>query len=212
MLAVIAQLDRLNVLLFHVEQSIMDAWEYRVSVRGGPPGDRVQCAQDHVFLPVPSYSGPLSVEWRWRGDEEWTAAVPHCFGEATAEFAVRVEAEFDPSRYDHVTVCGVVRGHPSAWKLQMPPWKVGLNGPEVLKVAGVSCCAGLGQVLRGEGEFQCAGSGLQVMNAGPSQAALLPVADAVPAAMPFQAPFFVTTGRLSADEIETLRREVACLG
>lgn len=160
------------------------------------------------MIPLARHDEELRVEWRENEMSEWQKGEPHRFGEATAQFLVKVEREICPADYDHVTVCAAVRGHPSAWRLELPPWNLGSSGPEVIRVKGVSCCAGLGQVLRGSWEFVSSGEGLVVVNEGPSKAALLPVDQAIPGVMPMQAPFFVSNGRLSDEEIEVLRKEV----
>jgi hypothetical protein len=150
---------------------------------------------------------PAFVQWR-SGEGGWRDAMPHEFGQsATCEFLLRIEPGHGYLSGDDLRVCGAVRGFPSGWLLDMPARRWVLTAPENLRVSGTSLCPGPGQILRAAGEFQCSGHGITVMNAGPSQATLLPVDAAPPSVMPWAGAFFVTTGRLSDEEIALLKQE-----
>lgn len=206
-LALIAILDETNALLFHVEHSDNRAWEFHIRQGGGEWSAALPCAEESAVVPLSHATAPVEAEWRWKDEEEWNAAVPHAFGAAAqCEFYVRAEDRHEPMLGDF-RVCAAVRGQPSAWVLQMPQHTLAADGPENLTVTGISVCQGIGQVLRAEGEFQCKGGGFTVMNAGPSQAALLPVDSAVPGCLPFRGVFMVRTGRLTDEEIELLKRD-----
>lgn len=209
-LAVVAKLDGLNVLLFHVEQwDNQTKWFFRVWGEDDWMPE-VALTGRSVTIPVPHATDPLKVEWR-EADGDWQSAVPHEFGEARAEFVVRVDLPFDAAAADDgVHVCGVVGGAPSVWRLDLPRRVLAQDGPETLRVSGVSLCPGMGQILDCPGDFRVQGGFWKVVNVGPSQAALLRVDDAVPGMLPFRGVYMVRSGgRLTDEEMDLLLEEEA---
>ena len=211
MLALITQLDGVNALLFHVEHCSNEAWEYRMRGVAGEWLDPVRVVGSFVVVPLVHPNDEVVVEWREGEMNLWKRAVPHEFGEATCQFIVKVSGVFSPNRLEdcEVMACGLVKNRPSAWKISLPSRRI---ENEVIRVQGVSYSKGVGQVLRQQGEFQCRSSIFQIMNAEPSQAALLEVASAFPSALPFVGACFVkSSGRLNDDEIAALMSEASTL-
>jgi hypothetical protein len=210
-LALIAELNGLSALLFHVEQTNRREWEYRLRVGGREVECRMVRGRD-VLVGLPPGEGVVEADWRWVGDEEWVPAVPHEFGlGAKAEFYLRVEgAELDLRTVNVIRVCGMVGNYPSGWVLDVPKRVLGVGRPETVRVWGESLCVGLGQVLEGEGCFRMAadGGGVSVANVGKSQAALLPVEVARVGILPERPVFFVSAGRVSDEELEMMKKEV----
>lgn len=211
MLALIAYLDGVNAQLFHVEHCDNDSWEYRFLGADGEWCPAVPATGDEAIFALPHATAEVRAEWRPTGADapgEWIPAVPHIYGPAECDFLVRVREPSPHFLSDPVArVCGVVRSHASAWLLDMPRRVLAADGPENLRVRGASCCTGIGQIIRAEAEFQCADSNFSVINAGPSQVALLPAAAAIPGVLPFAGAFFVKTGSLTADEIALLQQD-----
>ena len=212
MLALITRLDGVNALLFHVEQWGGGRWQWRSrpQLEGAEWSAPESADQESVSFPLTDPHHAVQVEWR-EEDGEWQAAHPHVFGVAECEFVVGVKSHFDQTRDAafEAKACAAVRGHPSGWRLDLPRRVLAADGPETLRVRGVSVCPGIGQLLREDGEFQCGDGNFSVMNAGPSQAALLPVSMATPEVLPYTGAFFVKTGRLAEAEIQLLKTEIA---
>jgi hypothetical protein len=209
-LALIAELDGTNALMFHVEQFDNRPWQYRLRAAGSAWSAEIgESSAESVTVVLPSSRSAVEGQWRWAGEEQWQDAVAHQFlPNAECLFHVRSEAPFR-QLIGEFRVCAAVRGHPSVWSLMMPDRMIAEHGPETVTVTGYPLCLGLGQILREEGEFQCKGGGFTVMNAAKSQAALLPVPVAVPGELPFRGLFLVKTGRLTDEEIELLKHEAS---
>ena len=207
-LAVIAQLDGSNVLLFHVEHCSR-MWKARVRPAGGQWGEEYSSQAESLVVPLVDFTVPVEAEWCYAdgaGAGEWQAGVPHEFGAAECDFRMRVAEPFVPDHGDF-RICALVRGHPSVWVLDLPRRRIADEAPEIFSVRGVSVCRGVGQVLREAREFQCQDGPFTVLNSSPSQVALLRVPFAMPRELPFFGLFAVKAGRLSDEEIELLQKE-----
>lgn len=205
MLALIAKLNGITALLFHVEQWSKGVWQWRI--KGS--AEIYQEIMDHAYVAmIPG----MEIEWRSL-DGDWQDAVPHEFGEScTCQFRVTVKLPCpeasDPAWISHA--CANVRGFPSGWELDIPNRVLAMDGPEELVVNGRSLCVGGGQVIRAAGEFVASSDGFLVVNEGPSQVALLRVERAVLGRVPYHPSFMVVTGRLSDDEVELLKKYEPC--
>lgn len=191
-----------------MEQSNGRPWEYRLASGDFGWGEPRQAISEQQVVPLPDFEKPLHVTWRWRGDgdDAWRWAFYHEFGEATCDFKVHIEPGPGISLEEQFHACALVSGHPSVWLLDPQEFHLSRNEARVVVVRGVSKCQSIGQILRAEGDFQCAGGRFKIINAGPSQNALLPVPEAIPGKLPFHGVWFIKAGRLSESEIAMLKQ------
>lgn len=205
-LIAVGKLDGLNVGLFHVEQSNIKQWQYRIRPAGGEWSPVVRAVGRCELAQSPVASGVVEVEWS-DGSGDWVAAQSMEFAESTCDFALKVDQTYDHPPGMEVVACALVHGQSSVWSLDVPGGVIAVG--DVLRVRGESRQFGFGQVLESPGDFQCRGNGFSVVNAGKSQAALRPVDGCEIGSLPAVGGFWaIQHGCLPDDELMQFRKEI----
>lgn len=209
MLAVIAKLDGANGLLFHMEPW-SGRWQYRVRFPASESealrewGREREVEGAGVFFALSDPNTEVAAQWR-EPDGEWRDAAAHEFADTEADFAVELRARRDFRRDPVLRVAGLVRGWVGVFDLELPRRVLAEHGPERFRARGRSHLPGPGSVLREPGDLTHRCEAWSVTNLGPNrQAALLPVAAAVPGSSGPRQAVMVKAGALSEPERQAL--------